>query len=62
MKRRIVLEIDDTLTTAEMTKIGGCEDVFGLSSYVCRSRGDDELLRDCMAEFGITVLSDERIE
>lgn len=61
MKRRIVLEVDDSLTTAEMMKIGGCEDAFGLSIYVCRDQGDRQIAIKAMTECGINIISDEKI-
>ncbi len=62
MKRRIVLELDDSITTAEMAKIGGCEDAFGLTMYACADDGFHEAAKKAMAECGIRVVSDERIE
>lgn len=62
MKRRIILEVDDDLTTEEMIRLKGCSDAFGLSRYVCRQDGLHETCREVMAEFGIRVVSDERIK
>jgi hypothetical protein len=62
MKRRIVLEVDDEQTTAEIIALGGCQDAFGLSRYVCRQDDLHPACREAMGEFGITILSDERID
>jgi hypothetical protein len=61
VKRRIVIEVDDDLTTAEMVRIGGSEDAFGLTTYVMNQYGDHQSAKQAMSEFGIRIITDEQI-